>query len=48
MKEVNGCGTKGLKAIFKFKKRVAQALCVLDEEDGEYPECAGKFFLQKN
>jgi len=25
-----------------------KALCVLDEEDGEYPECAGKFFLQKN
>jgi len=23
------------------------ALCVLDEEDGEIPECAGKMFLQK-
>merc|ERR1719181_2035828 len=25
-----------------------KALCVLDEEDGEIAECAGKFFLQKN
>jgi hypothetical protein len=25
-----------------------KALCVLDEEDGEIPECAGKFFLQKS
>jgi len=25
-----------------------KALCVLDEEDGEIAECAGKFFLQKS